>query len=53
MYTSKNTSLNIKKKLKSKCAECLTDRTFFNKINDDYDLKQLIFFLTHVFYKRT
>ena len=49
MYTSKNTSLNIKQKakLKSKCTECLTDGTFFDKINDEYDLEQLVinFFL--------
>ena len=31
-----------KSKRKSKCAECLTDRTFFNKINDKYDLEQLV-----------
>ena len=44
MYTSKNTSLNIKQKgkAKSKCAECLTYRTFFDKINDEYDLEQLV-----------
>ena len=30
-----------KAKVKSKCAECLTDRTFFDKINDDYELEQL------------
>ena len=46
MYTSKNTSLNIKlkSKIKSKCAECLT---FFDKINDEYELEQLVkhFFL--------
>ena len=33
---------NTKAKVKSKCAECLTDRTFFDKINDEYDLKQLV-----------
>ena len=35
---------------KSKCAKskskqsqiCLNDRTFFNKINDEYDLEQLV-----------
>ena len=37
-----------KAKAKSKCAECLTDRTFFDKINNEYDLKQLVkhFFLS-------
>ena len=36
-----------KAKLKSKCAECLIDRTFFDKINDEHELKQLVkqFFL--------
>ena len=36
-----------KAKTKSKCAECLTDRKFFDKINDKYDLGQLVkhFFL--------
>ena len=34
-------------KVNSKCAECLTDRTFFDKINNEYDLEQLVrhFFL--------
>ena len=38
---------NKKAKVKSKCAECLTDRTFFDKINDKYELEQLVkyFFL--------
>ena len=38
---------NKKAKAKSKCTEDLTDRTFFNKINDEYDLEQLVkhFFL--------
>ena len=38
-----------------KYTECTHPKTlvFFNKINDDYDLKQLIFFLTDVFYKST
>ena len=38
---------NRKPKVKSKCAKCLTDRTFFDKINDKYDLEQLVkhFFL--------
>ena len=31
---------NKKGKVKSKCAECLTDRTFFDKINK-YELEQL------------
>ena len=30
------------KKAKSKCAECLTDRAFSAKINDEYDLEQLL-----------
>ena len=36
-----------KAKAKLKCAKCLTDRTFFDKINDEYDLEQLVkhFFL--------
>ena len=32
---------NKKAKARSKCAECLTDRTFFDKINDDYELELL------------
>ena len=36
-----------KAKVKSKCADCLTDRKFFDKINDEYELEQLVkhFFL--------
>ena len=36
-----------KAKAKPKCAECLTDRTFFDKINNEHDLEQLVkaFFL--------
>ena len=30
---------NKKVKVKSKNAECLTDRTFFDKINDEHDLE--------------
>ena len=30
---------NKKAKVKSKYAECLTDRTFFDKINDEYELE--------------
>ena len=30
---------NKKAKVKSKYAECLTDRTFFDKINDEHDLE--------------
>ena len=30
---------NKKAKVKSKCAECLTDTTFFDKIKDEYDLE--------------
>ena len=37
---------NKKAKVKSKCTECLTDRTFFDKINDEYDLEQLV---KHIF----
>ena len=35
------------KKAKSKCAKFLTDRTFLDKINNEYDLEQLVklFFL--------
>ena len=38
---------NKKAKVKSICAECLTDRKFFDKMNDDYELEQLVkhFFL--------
>ena len=49
MCTSKKKLLisDNKAKAKLKCAECLTDRTFFDKINDEYDSEQLIkhFFL--------
>ena len=36
-----------KAKTKSKCVECLTDRMFSDKINEEYDLEQLVkhFFL--------
>ena len=49
MYKSKNTSLNIKQKSKSKIKMhgVLTFRKFFDKINDKYDLEQL---LKHFFY---
>ena len=33
---------NKKAKIKSKCAESLTDRTSFDKIKDEYDLEQLV-----------
>ena len=33
---------NKKAKVKSKCAACLTRRTFFDKINDEYQLEQLV-----------
>ena len=38
---------NKEAKVKSICAECLTDRKFFDKMNDDYELEQLVkhFFL--------
>ena len=38
---------NKKAKVKSKCAECLTDRKFFDKIHDEYEVEQLLkhFFL--------
>ena len=42
MYTSKKLLLMSDKKAKSKCAKYLTGRTFFDKINDEYDLEQLI-----------
>ena len=29
-----------KAKSKSKCAKCLTDKTLFDKINDEYDSEQ-------------
>ena len=44
MYTSKKKLVLIsdkKAKAKSKCAECLTNRTFFDKTNNKYDLEQL------------
>ena len=46
---------NKKTKEKSKCPQCLTYRTNFDKINDEYDLEQLVkrSFFTDVFYKRT
>ena len=31
-----------KAKAKLKCAKCLTDRTFFDKINNEYDLEQIV-----------
>ena len=38
---------------KQKCAECLADRTFFDQINNKYDLEQLVkhFFLLMYFIK--
>ena len=46
-----------KKKIKekSKCAICLTDRTFFNKRINEYDLEQLLkpFSFIDACYKRT
>ena len=55
MYTSKKIDFNIRQKSKNeiKYTKCLTDRTFFNKINND--LQQLVkyFFFTDVCYKRT
>ena len=44
--------LDKKAKAKSKCSQYLTDRTFFDKINDKYDLVKYFFF-TDVFHKRT
>ena len=46
---------NRKPKVKSKCTECLTDRMFFNKVNDMYDLEHLVkrFLFTDIFSKRT
>ena len=40
---------------KSKCANCLAETAFFNKINNKYDLAQLLkhFFFTDICYKRT
>ena len=42
-----------KAKAKSKCAKCLTDKTFFVKINDEYSLEQSVknFFFADVCYK--
>ena len=49
MYISKKLALisDKKAKAKSKFAECLPDRTFFVKINVQYDLERLVkhFFL--------
>ena len=33
---------NNKRKVKSKCNKCLTDRTLFDKINEEYDLEELV-----------
>ena len=33
---------NKKAKVKSKCAECLADRTFFDQMKNKYDLEQLV-----------
>ena len=42
MHPKKSVLISDKKgKAKSKCAECLTDRTFFDKINDEYDIAKL------------
>ena len=40
-------SIRQKAKAKPKCADCLTDRTFFDNINNEHDLEQLLkhFFL--------
>ena len=48
-------NIKQKAKVKSKCTECFTDRTLFDKINDEYDLEELVkkIFFTDVFYKRT
>ena len=49
MYASKKLVLisDKKAKAKPKCAECLTERTIFDKINNEHDLEQLVkhFFL--------
>ena len=48
MHPKKSVLISDKKaNVNSKCAECLTDRTFFDKINNKYDLEQLVkhFFL--------
>ena len=44
-----------KAKAKSNCTECLTDTTFFDKADGEYDLEQLVkhFFLYDAFYKIT
>ena len=44
MYASKKLVLISDKnaKAKAKWAKCLTDRTFFDKINDEYHLEQLV-----------
>ena len=44
VHIQKKNFLMSDKKAKAnlQCAECLTDRTFFDKINDEYDLEQLI-----------
>ena len=34
--------ISKKKKVKSKCTEYLTDKTFSEKINDKYELEQLV-----------
>ena len=46
---------NRQAKVKSKCVECLIDRKFLDKINDEHELEQLLkhFFFTDVFYKIT
>ena len=54
MKTVKNTHPKIlvlisnkKAKVKLQCGECLTNRMFFDKINDEYELEQFVkhFFL--------
>ena len=45
MYTSKKKLVLIsdkKAKAKSKCTKYLTDRTFFDQTNDEYDVEQLV-----------
>ena len=47
MHTSKKLNFNIRQKIsniniKSKYAKCLADRAFADKINDEYDLEQLV-----------
>ena len=40
-YPKKLVLISDKKaKAKSKCAKCLTNKTLFDKINDEYDLEQ-------------